>query len=529
VPIVHDPVSSPLGAWTNYAANYAGTGTAALLGLALAPVYLRLLGAEGYGLVGFYLSISVLCSVLDLGLGTTVNRQLAGLKTDGSVPSTAGELLRSVEVVYWTIAVALGVAVWLTAGWIAKHWFDARTVPTQSVQQAVQWMAVAIAAQWPTQLYAATLLGLQRHLPLNLLRVTFAVVQAIGAVWVLSTVSASPWVYFAWQAASGAALTAALAFVAWRSLGPAPGLRSVRLSRLGAHGRFAAGLTGITATSIALTQVDKLIISRTLPLESLGHYTLAGLVSAGISYLAIPIAATLFPRLASATGPGDTARLGAAYHLGCQLMALVLIPAACCIVAFADSLLRLWLADESVAAEATPIVRLLVTGTMLNGLTALAYNLQLAHGWTRLSLGKNLVAIATVIPMMLWMIPAYGPKGAAAVWVALNLGYLLMEIPLMHRRLLRGHAKRWYLADVLAPLVTVVVVAALSRALMPRELAVGPEIAWIAGTYLVAVTAALAALPELRRAYFPQASRVPRTDTDIGAGRRGTDGGPWLK
>jgi O-antigen/teichoic acid export membrane protein len=467
--------------------------------------------------------------VLDLGLGTTVNRQMAGMKTGDFVPAMARELLRSIEVVYWTIGVALGVAVWMAAGWIAQHWFDARTVPTQSVQQAVQWMAVAIAAQWPTQLYAATLLGLQQHLRLNVLRAAFAVVQALGAVWVLSTVSPSPWVYFAWQAASGAALTVALACVAWRSLGPAPGLRSAHLRSLRAHSGFAAGLTGITATSIALTQVDKLIISRTLPLESLGHYTLAGLVSAGISYLAIPIAATLFPRLASAAASGDTARLGAAYHLGCQLMALVLIPAACCIVVFADSLLRLWLADENVAAEATPIVRLLVTGTMLNGLTALAYHLQLAHGWTRLSLGKNLVAIVAVIPLMLWMVGAYGPTGAAAVWVALNLSYLLMEIPLMHRRLLRGHARRWYVADVLAPLATVSVVAALSRALMPHELAVGLEIAWIAGTYLVAVAAALAALPELRMAYLPRAFRVARTNPDIGATHRGTDGGPWPK
>ena len=58
----------------NTLANFAGRGWAILLNLALVPVYLRMLGAEAYGLVAFSATLNGLCSLLDLGLTTTINR-----------------------------------------------------------------------------------------------------------------------------------------------------------------------------------------------------------------------------------------------------------------------------------------------------------------------------------------------------------------------------------------------------------------------------------------------------------------------
>jgi hypothetical protein len=46
----------------------------------------------------------------------------------------------------------------------------------------------------------------------------------------------------------------------------------------------------------------------------------------------------------------------------------------------------------------------------------------------------------------------FGGVGAAFVWLALNLGYVAIGIPLMHRRLLPTEMSRWYWVDVLPPL-----------------------------------------------------------------------------
>ena len=68
------------------------------------------------------------------------------------------------------------------------------------------------------------------------------------------------------------------------------------------------------------------------------------------------------------------------------------------------------------------------------------------------------------------MTTAYGAIGAASVWVILNFIFFLFEIPIMHRRILRGEEWKWYAQDVLFPLMASLLIAAAGRILMPSEI-----------------------------------------------------------
>lgn len=72
------------------------------------------------------------------------------------------------------------------------------------------------------------------------------------------------------------------------------------------------------------------------------------------------------------------------------------------------------------------------------------YQTQLAHGWTSLTVRINIVAVAIIVPAILWATPRYGAEGAAWVWVALNTSYLLVGIHFMYRRILTREKWRWY-------------------------------------------------------------------------------------
>ncbi|TMF33951.1 MAG: hypothetical protein E6I26_13260 [Chloroflexi bacterium] len=52
-------------------------------------------------------------------------------------------------------------------------------------------------------------------------------------------------------------------------------------------------------------------------------------------------------------------------------------------------------------------------------------------------------------------------------WVVLNVAYLLVVARLMHRRLLIGELKAWYLTDLAPPLLAAVAVASALRFLIP--------------------------------------------------------------
>jgi O-antigen/teichoic acid export membrane protein len=193
-------------------------------------------------------------------------------------------------------------------------------------------------------------------------------------------------------------------------------------------------------------------------------------------------------------------------------MSVILLPAAALVVAFAAELLGLWTLDARVAVNAGPILAVLAAGTAANGLMYLPTTAQLAFGLTRLILVSNIVAVALLAPAIWFVASRYGGFGAAWLWLVLNAGYLLFMLPLMHRRVLPRDLGRWLAMDVGAPLLAVVAVVGLFRLLFELPAAYPAQIACIAAVYVVALSAALAAAPEVRAALAArwQARTQPR-------------------
>ena len=58
----------------NIIANFAGSAWTKILGLAFVPIYIKLMGVEVYGLLGIFMSLVALLSLLELGLSATLSR-----------------------------------------------------------------------------------------------------------------------------------------------------------------------------------------------------------------------------------------------------------------------------------------------------------------------------------------------------------------------------------------------------------------------------------------------------------------------
>jgi O-antigen/teichoic acid export membrane protein len=148
---------------------------------------------------------------------------------------------------------------------------------------------------------------------------------------------------------------------------------------------------------------------------------------------------------------------------------VLVLPVSATLALFSKEVLNLWLADTDASQHAYKILTLLIVGTALNALMTLPYTLQLAHGWTRLALYKNIIAVILLVPLMVLMVQRYGGIGAAWVWIILNLGYLLSEVPIMHRHVLKGEMGHWYKEDIFRPLVIVAAVGLLARIMVPVD------------------------------------------------------------
>jgi O-antigen/teichoic acid export membrane protein len=222
--------------------------------------------------------------------------------------------------------------------------------------------------------------------------------------------------------------------------------------------RLSAGVSGIALSSLMLLQLDKILLSRILTLEDFGRYMLASLIASGLYVILTPVFNAVYSRMSALVSSGDTSQLTQLYRWGTRLLLAVLFPVAIAAAMLSRDLVAIWTQDANIAATVGPILSLFLIGTMLNGVMHFPYALQLAYGNTRLPLKINLILLAVMVPMVIFLAEKFGALGGAAAWAILNSVFVLIGTWLTHRSLLKGIGARWLLHDVALPLVLAAVI-----------------------------------------------------------------------
>lgn len=484
----------------NIVANFAGRTSTIVLGVAFVPVYLSILGPEGYGLIALFATLQSVLSLFDFGLGTTLTRRLALDSAEPGREASMRDFTRTVEAVYWLTALVIAV-VWVAlTGIIARDWIRPKGLSLDEARSAIRLMGVAAALQFPFALYGGGLLGLQRQVRYNVALTGIGVVRSVGAVLVLVLVSPTVEAFFWWQVVVSAGQSILGARLLWGSLPHRADRARFDWSHVGAVWRFAAGTGGTAALGAVRTHLDKVILSRMLPLEQFGYYSLAGVLGAGVYFLATPFYMAYFPRLSEVVAERDGEKLSSAYHEGCQLVSAIVIPAAAVAAVFAEEIIFVWIGNAGIASSASAVASLLVVGYALAALNGLPYTLQLASGWTGLAFRISLTTLIAAGPLIVVGTMAYGAPGAAGAWLAINGVYTVAMVQGMHRRLLPGETARWYLVDVGLPALACSTLAMVGRYVMPPALHRGPLLVYIGGLSILALSAAIAVAPFPRRA-----------------------------
>ncbi|HEY0660874.1 MAG TPA: oligosaccharide flippase family protein, partial [Lysobacter sp.] len=168
------------------AAAMANSVVVVLINLVALPFYLRYLGMEAYGLIGFYATLQTVLQVLDLGLAPTISREIAHGAETGEHRRSAS-LLRTLAVVYIAVAVLIAGAVALAAPWLGSHWLQAKQLPDATVAQAIALMGLNLACRWPISLYHGALVGSHR------LALSSATSMAINISAAVTTIAVLAW------------------------------------------------------------------------------------------------------------------------------------------------------------------------------------------------------------------------------------------------------------------------------------------------------------------------------------------------
>lgn len=483
---------------SNIIANFIGRVWSVLSVWLFIPLYVKLLGVESYALIGIFNTLYGIIVIADLGLSSTLNREIARLSVQEGSERQAVNLSRTLEIVLGGLMLLVILLMELLSPVIGRSWVRAEALSPETVVQALQLMGVALGAQFFSNLYVGGLMGLQRQVQFNAVLVGMGLLRGVGAVLLLWHVSATIQTFFAWQIFVSVLQVGLLRAMLWRALPRTDAPPSFERSVLAGVWRYAAGMAGISVTSAILLQVDKLVLSRMLTLEMFGYYTLAATLANVPSLVAGPVNGAVLPRLTQMVSLEDERGLSTLYHRASRWVSVLMIPVGIVFVFFSSEILQLWTGDPAIVRHAHMLVSLLTVGWMLLGLMVIPYALQLAYAWTQLAFWINIVAITILVPLLILLCRMYGALGAGIVWVLLNAGYVLFTIQLMHRRLLKNEQWQWYVHDVGLPLVLALLPALLGRWAMPPSLPLPWKCTAIACIWLVSTLLAGLTLPEVR-------------------------------
>jgi len=434
------------------------------VGIALLPLYIKHMGSEAYGLVGFFSMLQAWFGLLDLGLTPTISRESARYHAGAITSLTYRQLYRALSVIFIAIATLGGGALFLSSNLIATQWLNVTTISPTDVTMAIQIMAICVALRWMCGLYRGVITGAEQLIWLSgfsALIATFRFVTVLPVMWHWGF---TPFVFFTHQLIV-AMFETSVFWLKSTLLLPNKNKLSAKIGwsfqPIKPVLKFALTIAFTASVWVAVTQTDKLILSGILSLEEYGYFTLAVLVANGITVISGPISSAIMPRMARLHAENNHEELIEVYRKATQLVVVIAGSAAVSIAVVAYPLLLAWTNDPIIANKAAPVLRLYAIGNGFLAIAAFPYYLQYAKGDLRYHLIGNLAMVVFLLPSIIIAAKFWGGVGAGYAWLTMNGLYLLTWVAFVHHKLTPGLHRQWLLNDVLKIIIPAIIIALL--------------------------------------------------------------------
>lgn len=433
------------------------------------------MGAEAYGLVGFFTMLQAWFNLLDLGLTPTVARETARFRGGATDALSYRRLARALQIIFFSIALLGGGVLFFSSALIANNWLNIKNLPMTDVQISLQLIAVAVALRWMSGLYRGFISGSERLVWLGGFNSLIATLRFVGVLPILIWWGNSPAVFFTYQVLVALIELAGLArkvftlfptvlsgqMIGWS--------KATLLTPIKPLLKFSLSIAFTSSVWVFITQTDKLVLSRLLSLADYGYFTLAVLAASGVMMISGPISGALLPRMARLQAEGDETGLVELYRNATQMVALIAIPVCLMLALFAEELIWSWTGDAHVASQVAPVLKLYAIGNGFLAMVGFPYYLQFAKGDLTLHLRGNAIFVIILIPSLVLATLQYGAVGAGFAWLGANAFFFFIWVPLVHMRFIKGLHRKWLLQDILPVLIPGLFVASLLYTVAPRH------------------------------------------------------------
>ena len=430
----------------NIFASYISQIYIIVISLLILPLYMKYMGAEAYGLVGFFTMLQGLFMLLDFGLTPTISRQTAQFNAGVETALVFRQLFRALSIIFVAISLIGTTLILSLDNYIALNWLKLQSLNSTDVLFALQVMAICVALRWMTGLYRGVISGFEKIMWLSGINTLVATLRFPGVLIYMYCFGFNVNNFFIFQLII-AIFEFFIFLIKTYTLLPkinSSDVLSWSLVPVKPLIGFALTIAFTSSVWVLLTQLDKFVLSGILTLSDYGYFSLAVLVAGGVLQISTPISSVIMPRMAHLQGEQKFAEMREVYLNSTQLIAVIVVSAGIVLSALAEPILYVWTGDTLLAAKTAPILKLYALGNAFLALGAFPYYLQYAKGDLKYHFLGNIISVVLLIPVIIWFAQIYGAIGAGWVWLIFQIVYLLSWVSFVHMKIETGINTKWF-------------------------------------------------------------------------------------
>jgi O-antigen/teichoic acid export membrane protein len=415
---------------SNTLANYALLIWLSLVSVVVVPLYTRVLDPIQWGLVSYILSLQLFIHLFELGLSQVIPKWIGGNSDD--ISQVKVWYINIVKFSYLMAGMLL-ITIQLLSGYLAELWFNVPDDQLFNFELAVRFFGVQLAFQLMNSVSIGYYNGVQKQLYANKIVALFLTLKHFLALLAVMFIKPT-------------CLSYVLAFLMISSFelfyNKYKIYKFLAKVKINETVRFKQVVNELLPVSygvligLLLTQTDKFIIGRAIPVEDFGLYVIVANICLAMLQLQSPIIRALLPKMALSyeryrVFPVEDLRLSLLGSL------VVLIPVWIFFVAYGLEIISFLSNDHPKSVQGWKLLMLFSSAILIQSLHTCIYQAAIVTNKGRFIWRVNAFALVCVVFYLALKIDALTMYDGAVIWLISSLVQLVLMSLIMRRILVK--------------------------------------------------------------------------------------------
>ncbi len=448
----------------NIVFNFTGQLWSNLLAFLLTPYYVKLLGFESYGLVGFYATLFAFVNLFDIGISQTVNKEASNF--DLSKSKEFIQKFKILELTLFSFSSLIYIIIFFSSNWIASSWL--KHSDQIEIEKVIKIIGLITCLRLFEGIYRSVLLGFQEQKKYNFILIFITTLRNFGSLFVLIYLDNTILSFFLWNLLSSLISLFLLMSYSYSFFPKGSFFSKINFKKITYFKNELAILFFLGILKFLISQLDKISLSNLLSLEKFGQYITCSNLSSMVLFIIQPFTIAIFPLFSNKNIlSNDIENIFNRYS---QYVSVLFSSVTFILYFNTEFILNEYTKNSLMEDDFSNIFSLLVIGNLLNVLQWIPYNLLLARGKINFQLYMNISYVIIFYPILYFIYPIYGIFVFPISWIIFNLIGLIINFFMLYKQQLLINIFKGLLENIFIQLLSILVITLLFFKLQPINL-----------------------------------------------------------